>query len=286
MLRYEYPFTYRMKRIIELASQLSKVEDIIYPHHLFVAACQEATGVCGELHLYMHKKVGPEYVNYILSMYRTKIDEPITLYKNLKLSKSAVLVFDKANEKKEAYNQVLINEGHLLQSIFMTDEQLIGVLNRDVVKEIMNIACLPRDLIVDLKRFTLSEFCDYQISIRRATAPDLSNLREFIRVEFGERWLEHIDRLRIKDHLPIFIAEDRGVIIGFACYDIVRNKKGVFGPMGTSKNTRLHSVGKGLLYRSLSEMANIGYEYAIIGQAGPIEFYERVCDAKIIPRNR
>lgn len=121
MHRYEYPFTNRMKRIIELASQFSKKE-IVYPHHLFVAACQEATGVCGELHLYMHKKVGPEYANYILSMYRTKIDEPITIYKNLKLSKSAVLVFAKANEKKETYNQVLINEGHILQSIFMTDE--------------------------------------------------------------------------------------------------------------------------------------------------------------------
>lgn len=158
-------------------------------------------------------------------------------------------------------------------------------MNRDVVKGIMNIACLPRDLIVDLKRFTSSDFCGYQNSIRRAASSDLSSVREFIRVEFGERWLEHIDKLRIRDNLPIFIAEDRGIIIGFACYDIVRNKRGVFGPMGTSKDTRLHSVGKELLYRSLSEMAILGYEYAIIGQAGPIEFYERVCDAKIIPKN-
>lgn len=30
-------------------------------------------------------------------------------------------------------------------------------------------------------------------------------------------------------------------------------------------------------------MKEIGYEYVIIGQAGPIEFYERCCNAKVIP---
>ena len=55
--------------------------------------------------------------------------------------------------------------------------------------------------------------------------------------------------------------------------------------MGTASNRRLKSVGKELLFRCLLEMKSIGYEYAVIGQAGPIEFYERVCNAKLIPNS-
>lgn len=283
MNRYEYLFTNRMKRIIKLSSQISN-QDVIYPHHLFVAACQEATGVCGELHLYLHKKLGSDFIKVILSKYKSKIGEPIIYYNELKLSKSTVTVFDKANEKKELYNQVLINEGHVLQSIFMTDDQIGDILGRKIVDEIVNIACVPRDLIVNLNSYHSNSFVAYQNSIRRATNSDLYNIKKLISDEFGERWLDHLDTLQKKDDLPIFIAENKGVIIGFACFDIVRNKKGLFGPMGTSNSKRLNSVGKELLLRSLTEMAYIGYEYAIIGQAGPIEFYERVCNAQLIPK--
>lgn len=52
--------------------------------------------------------------------------------------------------------------------------------------------------------------------------------------------------------------------------------------MGTAKNNRVKGVGRELLHRCLSDMKKIGYEYAIIGQAGPIEFYEHTCNAKLI----
>ncbi|WP_425454571.1 hypothetical protein [Gracilibacillus dipsosauri] len=38
-----------------------------------------------------------------------------------------------------------------------------------------------------------------------------------------------------------------------------------------------------LLHYCLKEMKEAGYEYAIIGQAGPIEFYEKACQARVIP---
>ncbi|WP_212958971.1 GNAT family N-acetyltransferase, partial [Bacillus sanguinis] len=86
-----------------------------------------------------------------------------------------------------------------------------------------------------------------------------------------------------KENLPIYIAEQEEVIVGFACYDVVRGKKGLFGPMGTAKQNRVKGVGKQLLHRSLYSMKQDGYEYAIIGQAGPVEFYERCCNARLIP---
>lgn len=55
--------------------------------------------------------------------------------------------------------------------------------------------------------------------------------------------------------------------------------------MGTSRKYRVKGIGKILLHKSLKSMKEIGYEYAIIGQAGPIEFYEKNCNAKLIPSN-
>ncbi|MGP4040966.1 GNAT family N-acetyltransferase [Gracilibacillus sp. D59] len=151
-----------------------------------------------------------------------------------------------------------------------------------MVEEIINITCTPRDLIVHLTAYHSNVSVSYQNEIRRVKHSDLYQLKEFILSEFGERWLEHIDNIQ-NDTLPIFIAVKNEKIIGFACYDTVRNKKGLFGPMGTSKEERLNSIGKELLHRCFTEMATIGYEYIVIDQAGPIEFYERVCNAQLIP---
>ncbi|MFZ3580505.1 GNAT family N-acetyltransferase [Virgibacillus sp. DJP39] len=282
MKRYEYQFTNRMKRIIELASQHSD-QNVILPSHLFLAACEKATGVCGELHLYLHKKFGSDFINVIQSKCESSKEALYIYYNQLKLSETTVSVFNKANEKKESYNQVLINEGHILQSIFEIDENMAAVFNQEIIEGIVYIACVPRDMIVDLKSYHSNAVISYQNSIRRANHSDLCYLKEFIKEEFGKGWLEHIDNLQTKDNLPIFVAESNKDIIGFACFDIVRNKKGLLGPMGTSNSKRLNSVGRELLHRSLKEMADVGYEYAIIGQAGPIEFYERVCNAKLIP---
>jgi predicted N-acetyltransferase YhbS len=87
-----------------------------------------------------------------------------------------------------------------------------------------------------------------------------------------------------KATIPIFIAQADNRIVEFACYDVVQMKKGVFGPMGTSSNYRQKGIGKALLYHCLSEMQRTGYAYAIIDNAGPIEFYETVCGAVVISK--
>ena len=46
------------------------------------------------------------------------------------------------------------------------------------------------------------------------------------------------------EKLPIYIAQQEEVIVGFACYDVVRGKKGLFGPMGIAKQNRVKGVGK------------------------------------------
>jgi len=50
-------------------------------------------------------------------------------------------------------------------------------------------------------------------------------------------------------------------------------------------SNRTKGIGYELLHHCLKDMKEIGYEYAIIGGAGPIEFYEKACNAVVIPAN-
>ncbi len=54
--------------------------------------------------------------------------------------------------------------------------------------------------------------------------------------------------------------------------------------MGTSVSKRIHGIGYTLLHYCLSEMKEKSYEYSVIGEAGPLEFYEKSCNAIVIPK--
>ncbi len=198
-----------------------------------------------------------------------------------KLSHKTLEILQIAKKRMERFQQVIINEGHVIYALFCVNPV---VENAQIQRDILRIIAEPRDLAVDLKGF-VPIYNDLTCTVRKANASDLEQLASFVEAEFGERWLHSIEYgfRTYKENLPIYIAEQEEVIVGFACYDVVRGKKGLFGPMGTAKQNRVKGVGKQLLHHCLENMKQNGYEYAIIGQAGPIEFYERNCDARLIP---
>jgi predicted N-acetyltransferase YhbS len=122
------------------------------------------------------------------------------------------------------------------------------------------------------------------VMIRRANLADYDSVVSFVKAEFGDRWLRSVHNGFQQTPIPIFIAHAGNQILGFACYDVVQMKKGVFGPMGTSLHYRQKGLGKALLHNCLSEMQRNGYAYAIIDNAGPLEFYESACGAVVIPK--
>ena len=276
----EYLFTDRMKRIMRIAQEHTD-SAIIYPGHLFLAACKEATGVCGELYLYLYNNLGEDFLGKVEEQCLSFHDDQFIIFNDIKISKKTMSVLDYANNKKTNYGQSLISEGHVLQGILEIDGKFAQYLSEEIKEGIKAIACVPRDLIVSFRNYKEKNH-SFKNSIRRAVISDLDRLKKFISNEFGERWLEHIDTYPVNRNLPIFIAEQGMDIIGFACFDIVRNKKGLFGPMGTTGSKRFNSVGTELLHKCLLEMKDVGYEYAVIGEAGPIEFYEKACGAKLI----
>jgi GNAT superfamily N-acetyltransferase len=98
---------------------------------------------------------------------------------------------------------------------------------------------------------------------------------------FGKRWASECDVTFANQPISCFIATLNGQIIGFACYDATC--RDYFGPIGVASPYRGRGIGKALLLACLNTMHEQGYAYAIIGAAGPQEFYKRVVGAIEIP---
>ena len=69
-------------------------------------------------------------------------------------------------------------------------------------------------------------------------------------------------------------------LLGFACYDVAG--RGVFGPTGVQEDYRGRGLGAGLLLACLHAMRAERYAYAIIGEAGPVDFYRKTVGAVVI----
>lgn len=118
-------------------------------------------------------------------------------------------------------------------------------------------------------------------TVRRAEPWDRDRMRQFATQCFGELWAVEADRAF--NHSPItgFVATRGPEVVGFGVYECTR--RGFFGPTGVREALRGHGVGTALLLLCLESMRELGYAYAVIGGVGPIEFYEKVCGAFVIP---
>jgi hypothetical protein len=70
------------------------------------------------------------------------------------------------------------------------------------------------------------------------------------------------------------------ILLGFVVYDVVA--KGMFGPIGVREDRQDNLIGTALLLTCLHRMREDGYAYAVIGWAGPVEWYARTVGATII----
>ena len=80
-----------------------------------------------------------------------------------------------------------------------------------------------------------------------------------------------------------FLATQGGRLIGFSCHEAIA--RGFFGPTGVEEASRGKGIGHALLLASLLDLKVMGYAYAIIGDVGPSEFYERTVGAIQIPNS-
>ncbi|HAL73643.1 MAG TPA: GNAT family N-acetyltransferase [Clostridiales bacterium] len=118
------------------------------------------------------------------------------------------------------------------------------------------------------------------IVIRRALAPDLVPVTRWIEKTFGAGWAGECTVAFARQPISCFIAIRDGEVIGFACHEATC--RGFFGPTGVDPSCRGLGIGRRLLLECLQDMKNNGYAYAIIGGAGPVEFYEKSVGATAI----
>ncbi|MGV2938870.1 GNAT family N-acetyltransferase [Mesobacillus sp. LC4] len=192
---------------------------------------------------------------------------------------STKLVIDQAINYMRNYNQVFLNEGHVLKALIITG-QTDRMLTPEQQNTFLSLGTVSRDMQLDLSGYSVQK--QLYKNIRMVRHEDAERLILFIKDEFGTRWIETIKQALERNLPSIFIAEDRsGDIIGFAAYDI--HQPGHFGPMGVAKHKRAEGIGESLLHLCLEGMIRKGYKRVIIDHAGPIGFYEKACNAKVIP---
>ncbi|WP_102262971.1 GNAT family N-acetyltransferase [Mesobacillus jeotgali] len=195
------------------------------------------------------------------------------------ISESANLVIEQAISYMRNYNQIYLNEGHVLKALIKSG-QTGKLLTQEQKNILLSVATVSRDMHLDLAGYSPPK--NLYSAIKMVSDGDAERLIQFINNEFGTRWTQSIKQALMIKHPSIYIAEDQsGEIVGFAAFDI--HQTGYFGPMGVAKNKRALGIGESLLHVALEGMQRKGYKVIIIDDAGPIEFYEKTCNAKVIP---
>lgn len=115
------------------------------------------------------------------------------------------------------------------------------------------------------------------LCLRRGLAPEKHIVLDWIEREFEIGYRSEGDVAFARQPVSCFIVTEGNQVIGFACYDAIA--RGFFGPTGVRDDRRGRGLGKALLLACLHDMFQQGYAYAIIGDIGPAEFYERVVGA-------
>lgn len=120
------------------------------------------------------------------------------------------------------------------------------------------------------------------IKIIRPMTPNKTKVVEWVREHFHDGWADEISAAFTKFPVSCFIAYDENEkkILGFAGYDCTY--RDFFGPTGVDETQRGKGIGGALFLRCMEAMRDEGYGYAVIGSAGPVDFYNKVAGATVI----
>lgn len=121
------------------------------------------------------------------------------------------------------------------------------------------------------------------IEVRKPIGPEARVLIDWVAERFSDAWAAEVQMALANRPVSCYVAveEKERQFVGFACYDATA--LGYFGPTGVSEQARGRGLGRALLVAALHGMRTQGYAYAIIGAAGPVQFYERTVGAVEIP---
>ena len=136
------------------------------------------------------------------------------------------------------------------------------------------------DLLVNLLKLPAFEESP-EFIVRRAQPFEITLVRNFVAENFLTTWADEISVGFARQPISVFVATIDRQLVGFAAYECTR--RGFFGPTGVVEFARGKGIGKALLIAALEGLREMGYVYAVIGAAGPLDFYQKTVGAIIIP---
>ncbi|MBD8065905.1 GNAT family N-acetyltransferase [Devosia sp. PTR5] len=144
------------------------------------------------------------------------------------------------------------------------------------------------DLLVNLYSRKLDDLGarvrDVPATIRVALPPEQHIIKDWVRTHFSQYWVSEVSAAMAHQPPGCLIATLDKQLVGFACWDATA--RGFFGPTGVSEDQRGKRIGLALFYHALIAMKAHGYAYAIIGSAGPVDFYANAVGAQPIPSDK
>jgi hypothetical protein len=282
-----YRLTEKVRQLIEEAERISvrKKQSSLQSMDFFLGAANVKEGTLLEMFNLMDGRI-EEFGNL------ERTEEMIYGHAfwpfSLPLSVQSFEIWQEAIAIMKRYNQIYMNEGHILKAFFQFAEKDAVLRSRLYTlpyEQLYKTVTSARDLSVYLMDHDWDAGDLPSVVIRQADMDDRDMVIFFVTDKFGEEWGRTIANgfRSVHEGVPIFIAEQEDQLVGFAAFDVYRQKKAIYGPMGVILGIRESGIGKNLLFSALNEMKKRGYMYVILKEAGPIEFYEKACRAKLIP---
>lgn len=137
--------------------------------------------------------------------------------------------------------------------------------------------------LMHLEKYTkeLPDLAAEDIVVRRVMSYERAHLMQFINKHFGTGWAAEVEMAFSQHPVTCYIATYKSKIVGFAAYECTG--RDYFGPTGVDPAYRNRGIGRLLLVRCMQALRELGYAYAVIGGAGPQDFYAKGVGASLIP---
>jgi len=119
------------------------------------------------------------------------------------------------------------------------------------------------------------------ITIRHARHWERTPLHDFIQTTFGAGWAGEAMASFSRNPISTIVAVEDKRFIGFATYE--GTAPGYFGPTGVLETYRGRGIGKALFLEAMAGLRDLGYVYGIVGDPGPIAFYQKILPGILLP---